>query len=220
MRAETAHCAIGMPRLVDDGPVPEDLRETRAIYQSVQRRCGAAVGAANLIGGILVFVLGVFVVPEPHVANNAELVRLNIIAFAILGTAGGVLGTVLSLRLAQGGATWLLEGRAPTAVELARTLSFPKRLARVEAALWGVAIVLFTALNAAWSLEVGFYCAIEMALGGATVVALTYLLTERMERPVIARALERAQAAPPGGTCPSVASRLTLAWIVGATVPL
>ncbi|MEA2448716.1 MAG: adenylate cyclase, partial [Thermoleophilaceae bacterium] len=220
MRAETAHCAIGLPRLVDDERVTEDLRETRAIYRSVQRRCGLAVGAANLIGGILVFVLGVFVVPEPKVADEAGLQRLNVLLFAVLGIVGGVLGTWLLLRMARRGATWLLEGRNPSAAELAATLGFPKRLARLEASLWAAAIVPFTALNAAYSTELGFYCAIEMALGGVTVVALSYLLTERMERPVIARALERAHAAPPGGTCPGVASRLTLAWLFGATVPL
>jgi adenylate cyclase len=205
---------------MDDERVSEDLRETRAIYRSVQRRCGIVVGGANALGALLVFVLGVFVIPEPQVANEAELVRLNVILFAVVGTAGIVVGTLLSLRLARRSAAWLLEGRDPTPDELAASLSFPKRQAILEAAVWGSAIVPFTALNASFSPALGLYCAIEIALGGLTVVALTYLLSERMDRPVVARALERAKAAPPNATCPSVASRLTLAWIFGATVPL
>src|SRR3954452_5577402 len=101
MRAETASCPIGMPAQADDARYSEDVRETREIYRTVQRRCGAAVGLANLIGGVLVFVLGVFVVPEPHVTNNDQLVMLNVVLFAVLGSVGGVLGTVMSLRLAR-----------------------------------------------------------------------------------------------------------------------
>jgi adenylate cyclase len=221
MRAEAAHqCPIGLPQLLDDDRVTEDVRETRAIYRSVQRRCGAAIGAANFVGGILVFVLGVFVIPEPTVSDRAALLRDNLILFAFVLPFGVALGTLLSLRMSRQSTAWLLDGRDPTPTELDACLSYPKRQAMLEAILWAGAIVPFAVLNTSYSPALGLYCAIEMALGGLTVVALTYLLCERMGRPVIARALERAHGAPPAGTCPSVASRLTLAWIFGATVPL
>src|SRR3954452_24752500 len=97
MRAETASCPVGMPPVADDPMYPEHVQLTRSIYRSVQRRCGVAIGAANLIGGILVFVLGVFVVPDPYVAHEDELIRLNVIMFVVLGVVGGVLGTTMSL---------------------------------------------------------------------------------------------------------------------------
>jgi adenylate cyclase len=167
-----------------------------------------------------VFLLGVYVVPSPHVDNLAELNRLNVILFAVVLVLMLVVGTWLSVRMARRSSAWLLEGRDPTPDELARTINYPKRQALMEGGLWLIGLVPFTVLNASYSLELGLTCAIEILLGGLTTCVLTYLLCEWLSRPVIAHALARAEAAPAGTSCPGVASRLTLAWIFGASVPL
>ena len=222
MEAHTAKGMLGLSGTgrADTDDAPEDLRATRETYRAVSRRCVQSLTLANLVGGTLVFALGVFVVPSPHVDNLAELNRLNAILFAVVLTFMLVLGTWLSVRMARRSSAWLLEGRDPTPDELAETINYPKRQALMEAGLWLIALVPFTVLNASYSLTLGLSCALEILLGGLTTCVLTYLLCEWLSRPVVAHALARAEAAPTGASCPGVASRLTLAWIFGATVPL
>src|SRR4051794_34381721 len=225
MRVETAQRMFLPAARRGTGPrdeLPEEVRETRAIYARVARRCAVSLGAANLVGGILVFVLSVYVVPSAHVADQATADTANLIAFLAVLPPWLLIGTLLSIRMATRSSDWLVNGRDPTPEELSASLSFPKRQALLEAGLWGVALVVFTALNCVWSVELGLGCALEILLGGMTTVALTYLLCERISRPVFARALERAQdiPIPTNARCPGVASRLTLAWVFGATIPL
>src|SRR4051794_14429882 len=225
MRAESVEGALAAP-VVDrnlsepQAGTPEGLAETRRIFKSVARRCAVSLTAANLVGGILVYLLSVYVIPSPHVDDVAALNRLNLIVVGPMLVAGLVLGTALSLRMARRSSGWLLEGRDPTPAELDGSLNFPKRQALMEAGLWGCAVVVFSVLNGAHSLTLGVECAIEVGLAGLTTVALTYLLDERISRPVFALALERTEHAPSGAGCPSFASRLTVAWLVGAMVPL
>src|SRR5918999_776530 len=118
MRAEAAHhCPISVPALLDDDRVTEDVRETRAIYRSVQRRCGGAIGAANFLGGVILF--------------------------AVVLPLGVTVGTLLSLRMSRVSAAWLLDGRDPIPAELEACLGYPKRQALLEAKLWAAAIVPF-----------------------------------------------------------------------------
>src|SRR5215213_5121346 len=177
MRAETAQRMFlpagrraGAPR----DELPEGLDETRAIYAAVARRCAVALGAANLVGGIIVFVLSVYVVPSPHVADLDTVNTANLIAFIAVLPPWLLVGTLLSIRMATRSSDWLVNGRDPTAEELSASLSFPKRQALLEAALWGVALVIFTTLNAFWSFELALGCALEVLLGGMTTVALAY----------------------------------------------
>src|SRR3712207_3644820 len=225
MRVESAQRVL-LPQFMRPGlaseELPEHLRETREIYAAVARRCCGALFAANVVGAVLVFVLSVYVVPSPQVEDMATLDTLNLIAFAVVLPPWLAAGGWLSARMARRSSEWLVEGRDPTSEDLRASLTFPKRQALLEAALWGVALVIFTVLNSFWSIELGLGCALEVLLGGLTTVALSYLLCERLSRPVFARALERGRdlQMPEGTRCPGVASRLTLAWVVGATVPL
>ena len=225
MGADTAQRILMPPAMRAGAPhedLPDELQETRAIYARVARRCATALFAANLLGGVLVFVLSVYVIPSPHVADQAALNRANLITFLAVLPPWLFLGCWLSVRMARRSSDWLVTGRDPTPDELSASFSYPKRQALLEAALWGGALVIFTALNFVWSVELGLGCALEVLLGGMTTVALAYLLCERLSRPAFARALALAPdiPLPTDARCPGVASRLTLAWVFGATVPL
>jgi len=60
--------------------------------------------------------------------------------------------------------------------------------------------------------------AIIVALGGLTTCAVCYLLTERLMRPAVARAL--ADGAPARTTLPGIVVRSLLAWALGTGVPV
>jgi adenylate cyclase len=198
----------------------EDLNDARRVYAQVARRVSMSLLVANAIGGTLVFLLSIYVVPSPRVHDLATLDRLNLIGFSV-GIVGGLaLGWILSVALARRSSEWLRTGRRPTPEELAAVVGYPKRQALLEAGLWSIALVGFTALNAAYSPALGLECAIELLLGGATTCAIAYLLSERLSRPVVALALERSGGVTPSTHCPGVTSRLGLAWLIGATVPL
>ena len=73
----------------------------------------------------------------------------------------------------------------------------------ISGKLWLVAAVVFTVVNATYSVELAAAALAVTVLGGATCCALGYLMNERAMRPVVARAL--AGAAPPRSRGPSVA---------------
>ena len=79
--------------------------------------------------------------------------------------------------------------------------------------------MLFFALDAAaHSWEFATVVLITVWLGGETASALDYLLSERILRPVTARAL--AERLPEAPVAPGVRRRLAMAWSLGTGVPL
>jgi adenylate cyclase len=199
-------------------PTESTLAADQHLFRSQARICTLALIAANTLGGLVVFGLSVFVVPGPQLHDQAAVDRTNLIAFATLGPVGLLLGFWLSLRLARKRAGWLCEGRAPTAAERTGSLRYAIDQARIEAGLWAVAAVVFSVLNARYSLTLGLEAAIEIVLGGLTTCALSYLILERFERPTIRRLLEWGLPERPSG--PGVRSRVMLAWVFGSAVPL
>jgi adenylate cyclase len=84
---------------------------------------------------------------------------------------------------------WLREERAPDGREQALALREPLREAATQAAFWGAAAMLFAGLMLSVSVQHAVELALAIVLGGVTTCALSYLLVERLLRPVTARAL-------------------------------
>lgn len=134
---------------------------------------------------------------------------------------------------------WLRDDRAPDGRERVLALREPLRQAAVQAAFWGVGAVLFAGLMVSVSVEHAVEMALAIVLGGVTTCALTYLLVERLLRPVTARALAGAPSVP-GVVCragrwpasmwgveqperpvgPCIEARLITAWVLASGVPL
>ena len=218
MRADRGQGALELPFIARRPVTPRAASARR-----IERRCAGALGAANMVGAIVVFVVSTYVLPPPakEIADHAEVHRLNLILFAFvlpLGIAAGGLSARAQWRRVSG---WLREDRAPTTAERDAVIRFPKRVALLEAGLWAAAGVPFVALNAAYSSTLAATTATEIALGGLTTVALAFLLDERFSRPLVAMALERTPVqSSERAACLSVRSRLTLTWVFGAMVPL
>jgi adenylate cyclase len=202
--------------------VEEPGRRTadRGLARRALRRVATAHLVANTLGAIDVFLLLWLVLPPPRVIGGSlsEVFTVNAVAFAVYLPLTLVLGTVWGYRLARPLQHFLEEGRAPTEEERIATLRHPLRSAAVGATLWLVGAALAVALNVRFSGDLAFHVASTIAMGGLTVSALTYLLTERLLRPLTARAL--ADRPPPRLCGPGVQGRLLLAWLLATGVPL
>ena len=122
-------------------------------------------------------------------------------------------GAVLSTRTAPLVSGWFAADRPPDVRERDFALRQPLRLAAISAAIWVAAAFVFGALNVPRSAVLGLQVTVTVLLGGLATCALIYLLVERIERPVIARAL--AAGSPPRPTLPGVVTRIVLAWAFG-----
>lgn len=176
------------------------------------------VAGANAAGATVVFVLAGYVVPNPAVEDEARVLLINLIALGFFGAFAIPVGTVLGYRQMRPARSWLLAEREPDARERRRILRAPLRQLLVTGALWLLAVVLFAGLNATFSVGLAVAVAITVLIGGLTTCAVTYLLTERLVRPVVARAL--AAGVPDRPVVPGIVTRSLLAWLLGSALPI
>jgi adenylate cyclase len=156
--------------------------------------------------------------PGTYIAHAGKVVAYN----SILG--GIFLVLILPIGIGWGeawlrsGRRWLQEERPPTDREVTAVLRAPVRLFLVHATLWMVAAAVFTVLNGILDVDLIARVAFTIVLGGLTVSAFTYLLAERILRPLAAAALSITTVARP--KLPGVITRTLLGWAFGTAVPL
>jgi len=211
-----------------EAPWREALRRTRRPPGSglggeegrALRRLGLLVPVANFTGAIDVFVFMFWVLPPslPALHHPGHVRMLNEVAFAIYLPGSMVAGAFLSTLVALPTLRWLEARRPPTDRERWLVLRYPARQVKVSAALWLGAAVVFGALNAAFSGGLAALVITTAILGGATTCAVVYLITERVLRPITARALAAGPPARPAQ--PGVTGRLLMAWGFTTAVPI
>jgi adenylate cyclase len=175
---------------------------------------------ANAAGTVVVFTSVGFLIPIfLHPSDRAGLALLNaplIVAYFLL--AQFVVGRYADRHQAAT-LDWVVKERAPDTREHRLTLGLALYEAKLAALSWIAAGVLFSALNAvAHSWDFAAVAAATIWCGGETTCALVYLASERVLRPVIARAL--AARLSDGTAAPGVRGRLVMAWLLGTGVPL
>ncbi|HWC80407.1 MAG TPA: adenylate/guanylate cyclase domain-containing protein [Pseudonocardiaceae bacterium] len=172
--------------------------------------------AANVIGAGVVVVLLVVVIPGAAPSPRAQLVLIVAAAVYVVGAllVGGWIGTRRSLRVLN----WAVTGREPTEHERTATMRVPLQLTLGQVVLWGIAMVVFTAL--AVVVQPALLPAVPITIGfaGVVVCANAYLLSEFALRPVAAKALsdDRPDRPHKGG----VRLRILLFWCLGTGVPV
>jgi adenylate cyclase len=193
-----------------------DRQESAALDRRVVRRLSVAIVAANVFGGVLVFVFLVYVAPTAVGPGWDEGSLGNLIAFVIFMPLATATGWRLSYRIGAPVRAWVRAGRMPDEREREITVRLPLLLTAVSAGIWASAALLFSALNAPRSAGLALQVGVTVLLGGLATCALIYLAVERVQRPVIARAL--AAGPPPRPGRPGLAARLVLAWAFGTGV--
>ena len=201
------------------GTVHRDFRPaTKALV-------GAQVVVSNVVGAAIVLGLAGYVLPTQSLVDDLEdALDRNLFAFGLYLAIAVVVGLVW-------GWSWIRVPPAPAADageeqwqrhrRLARSavLSAPVRITVIQGVPWLVAVVLFVAINAPFSLTVALTVGCVVALGGIATVAVGYRLTELTLRREVARVLAED---PPNkrGLLPGVAARSLGAWVLGTGVPL
>ena len=171
---------------------------------------------ANLVGACVVVVLVVWVVPHP--ADAAPFGPENIVAVPAYILMALVVGAVWGTRRLDPRLAWIRAGTQPTPTEQRAALRAPVHLVIVEGVLWGAAVVLFTLVNGIRDVQLIAPVLFTVSCGGITTCATTYLLNERVLRPVAAVALSHDP--PNRPLVPGVTARSLLAWSLGSATPV
>ena len=173
---------------------------------------------ANLLGVAIVVSCILWVLPGGDVEDPRFVVAVNAIvaaAYLILIVPVAIIWGEAWLR---SGRRWIQEGRAPTDAEVTAVLRAPMRLFFVEATLWLGAAILFSILNGIIEFKLVARMGFTIAFGGITTATFTYLLAERITRPLAKAALAITSVERP--RLPGITTRTMLGWSLGTGVPL
>ena len=190
-------------------------QKTSRLRLRVQAVLTTVLVVANLIGAIVVALLGLFILPGPSVFSG----RAAVVTFTVLPTyvlLALVAGVVFGTRRAFGRLTWLRDDREPSADEAAAAIGIPLQLVRLQAVLWGIAAVLFTALYGHANAQNVPRALFAVVFGGVVVCANAYLLAEFALQPVAVRALRSHSPSLRAG----VRVRIMVAWLCGSGMPV
>ena len=187
---------------------------------AVKRRLRWVAVLANTLGAIDVFLFLAFLVPVSggRPEDVSQAIVLNAIAGSLYLALTLWLGTRWASREFDRVERWLCDERPATEADRKAALGIPLTVARVSAVLWLGAALAFTALNFALPAGIVAISFVTLVLGGLTTAAVSYLMSERIMRPVTARAL--AEGPPSRPAAPGVRTRLLTAWTLATGVPV
>src|SRR5690606_3513936 len=127
-----------------------------------------------------------------------------------VGATYGTVTTIHSLR-------WALAEKPPTERDRRSALRLPWRLSVMQASLWAVAAVVYTALAVWLQPRAVLSVAAAVVIAGLVVAAIAYLITELILLPVAARALAGRDQVSSGI---GVRRRLLIFWCLGTAAPV
>jgi adenylate cyclase len=189
------------------------------LVQRTNRRLDVVGFGANGVGATLLFVFETVLLPRTVPSDDyGRLLLRTVVAFAIVMVVLMPLGRALTVRGFWPAVEWLQAGRPAAPRDRERVLRYPLHFARTSATMWAIGGTAMGLVNLTVAVAPAAAIAAISYLGGATTAALVMILSERVMRPITARAL--AGGAPPPGTTPGVATRLTAAWTLATAVPL
>jgi adenylate cyclase len=195
--------------------VAEQAVSGEELAKQTRARGTRAAVLANGLGGLVVFVFLLFLLPlTPGGASAVVNGMAAAVYLAITLTVGIRYATRRNAPMWE----WLAAERPPTEAERELVLGQPLFLVKVSATFWALAAVLFGLVNLGNSDALVASVVATILLGGVTTCAVGYLSTERLIRPVTARAL--AGTPPERPVTPGVTGRLTMAWTLATGVPI
>lgn len=179
----------------------------------------AVVLATNVIGALAIMLFVRFLIPMPEVRNftsgvqHLEVIGLTYLAFAV------VVAVVATLFLFRPVLDWQRhpDDHDPNMVRNL-VMRLPVYQAVVCAVVWliGIAIAMVVGASSSWRLSL--VIGLATVLAGMVVVLITYLLAERLVRPVAASALARRF--EDSTLEPPITQRLRMTWSMTTALPL
>jgi adenylate cyclase len=217
----------------DDAVTPSEERAERSERASASRshRRGrrlwrlanlgviSVLMVSNTVGAVIALVLPMWVIPLPPYQSGEERSSIFfVVSVSIYVGLALPLGIWLGRRSQRGPREWLLSGQPATLRQQRAVLRTPSRLFLVQMFFWLPAALLFGGLSLGRGFVGAMWVAVIVALAGTTTAASTYLLAERILRPIAAKALS--QGAKGDFRTSGVRRRAILAWVLGTGVPV
>ncbi len=194
-------------------------RRGRRLWRLANLGVISVLMVSNVIGATVALVLPMLVIPlPPYRPGHDRSPVFFVVTAAIYVAAALPLGIALGRRAQRAAREWLLSGRRATLREQRIVLRTPSRLFLVQMAFWLPAAVLFGWLSMGRGFLGGTWVAVTVALAGTTTAASTYLLAERILRPIAAKALS--QGSQGDFRVSGVRRRAILAWLLGTGIPV
>ncbi len=191
----------------------------RGLWRLTNVAVATVLIGSNLIGAAAALALGMLVIPLPaYQPGEYRDPAFLLVATACYLAVALPVGTVLGSRWQRRVRRWLVEERAATLREQRTVLRTPIRLFLVQWFFWLGAAPLFAVLSLGRGLLGAFWVAVLVTLVGLTTAASTYLLAERILRPVATRAL--GDGAQGDFRVSGVRRRALFAWLAGTAVPV
>ncbi len=196
------------------GPAGDDRRLARRVAVGVS----LSTAVTNLAGAAAVFAFITWVLPSDPLDDPGTVALVNTVMACVWAPVAVAIGNVWGRRVLVPARSWLVEGRAPTADEVVAVLRTPLSVFRLQLTLWVASAVIFAFVNGFFDPRLISRVAFTVILGGLSTGAVAYLTTERLLRPVAARALAQGTIERP--RLPGVTARQVLSWALGTGVPL
>ncbi|NUS45072.1 MAG: HAMP domain-containing protein [Mycobacteriaceae bacterium] len=173
--------------------------------------------AANLFGALLVYVFIRHGLPLTSQAKEQPFHRDSPYILAAIALCFATLSLAASAVMLRPVMRWQVRGGPPTRKEQAATLHAPLRQSIVHLVLWAIGGGFYLALIYTQAREITGAAAVTIAMAATTVFGFTFMLGERILRPVAAEALTEGRHG--GGLTPGVWTRMGLTWGLGTVAP-
>ncbi|HVE94814.1 MAG TPA: adenylate/guanylate cyclase domain-containing protein [Acidimicrobiales bacterium] len=188
-------------------------------YAALTVQTAGRMSLSNLIGSVFVFVYQVYVLPSALQQDDTTRGRYIVVFLAYLLIVLPVIGLAAKHKttLVQ---RWAAGTSPPTEEEKIAVLELPWQLTRYSYRAWIGAAAVFTVLNVVEGSPL-IDCvrvAVAILFGGLTTCTVSFLLVERLFRPLFARALADGRLPLRRGL--QLRGRLMLLWLLGSGIPL
>ena len=176
-----------------------------------------SMALANGFGALLVYAFIRHGLPVPQQSVIISNRRTNLIVFAAMLGIGALFSLVASAVLLGPVVRWQLRGGPPSRREQQAALHAPLRQAIVHLVLWLFGGALFAIFTISSARELAAAVILTVAMAAVIVFGFSYMLGERILRPVAAKALSE------GGfdrtLTPGVGTRMAMTWGLGTLAP-
>ena len=183
------------------------------VVRRIETHFATCMVAANLGGGAWVFLLLGFLLPHEEKFSDP-----NVIALVGYMMCSVVVGCAVSARKFRPIRDWVLGDEPLDEMQRTYVVRHPLRQTLVNFAIWLGSEALFIPVNVKYGAVAVSTVAVTILLGAVTTCGLTYLMAERLLRPI--NELSFASGVPTDPFVPGVKSRVMLAWGIGSAVPL
>lgn len=177
----------------------------------------ASMLLANGFGAVLSYAFIRYGLPIPRTSKYIEYRGTNMVVFILVLAAGGLISLAVSAWMLKPVVRWQLRGGAPTKQEQMAALHAPLRQSIVHLILWAVGGAIISGQIIAIEPELGLAVVITVAMAATIVFGFSYMLGERILRPVAADAL--ASGDFERTLTPGVGTRMALTWGLGTLAP-